>query len=206
MRALPTLLPLLLLLAPAAADTYTLVPDSCEVVALLKPAGIAARLAHEHVIHAQSLQGSFTLTDDPAGCAVAITVAATELEPDEGAMREKYGLEDDVSDDDRDEIRENMHGEDQLATEDFPEISFRSKSFTKTDEGWDITGTFTLRGVEKELTVSARIDAGSGALRCETSFTLLQSDFGYSPYSAMFGAIRNADEVEVRVKLFGLRE
>jgi hypothetical protein len=41
----------------------------------------------------------------------------------------------------------------------------------------------------------------SGALRARATVTFLQSSFGYRPYRALLGAIRNRDEVTLHVDL-----
>jgi polyisoprenoid-binding protein YceI len=64
-----------------------------------------------------------------------------------------------------------------------------------------VTGRLTLRGVTQEVTFPATVTLESGALRGRASLTFLQSSFGYRPYSALLGAIRNRDEVTLHVDL-----
>ncbi len=198
---------LLACLLPAAAEgtRYRLVSDSCEIVALLKPAGLGARFSHEHVIHATSVAGELRFDpNDLSDASVEVGIASSELTPDDPELRGKYGLDGELSEGDRETIAENLKGESQLDAGSFPEIRFSADTFEKGDDGWQITGEITIRGVAKSVEVPATIEVSDGILRGECSFSLTQSDFGFSPYSALLGAIKNADKVEVRVRLFAV--
>ena len=53
----------------------------------------------------------------------------------------------------------------------------------------------------KEVTFPATVVLEGGALRGRATVRLLQSSFGYRPYSALLGAIRNKDEISLDVDL-----
>lgn len=73
-----------------------------------------------------------------------------------------------------------------FAVTEFPAMTFKSKSFTKTGEGtYNVTGDFTLRGKTTEITVPVT-DTGRGKARngevagFETKFNIKRSDYGVS--------------------------
>lgn len=68
----------------------------------------------------------------------------------------------------------------------FPAMTFKSKSFSKTGEGtYNVVGDLTIRGKTKEITVPVT-DTGRGKARngevagFETKFNIKRSDFGVS--------------------------
>ena len=94
--------------------------------------------------------------------------------------------------------RQHMLGADWLDAAKFPEISFESKEFknVKTDgdtTAADLTGTFTLKGVSKELTVPVKLtymkdklaDRMPGQkgdlLVIRASFSIKRADFNINP-------------------------
>ena len=53
----------------------------------------------------------------------------------------------------------------------------------------------------REVSFPATVVLEAGTLRGQATLTFLQSSFGYQPYSALLGAIRNKDEVSLHVDL-----
>lgn len=89
----------------------------------------------------------------------------------------------------------------------FPVISFKSKSVSKTAEGYDVTGDLTLHGVTKPLQVkvvpvgSGKGPTGAAIAGIDASFTIKQSEFGMSK---MVGPI--GDDVWVNVSIEGTKK
>jgi hypothetical protein len=55
--------------------------------------------------------------------------------------------------------------------------------------------------VTREVSFPATVALEARVLRARATLRFLQSSFGYRPYSALFGAIRNKDEVSLDVDL-----
>jgi polyisoprenoid-binding protein YceI len=186
---------------PEPAGPVDLVLDRgrTSIYALVYKAGAAGAVAHDHVIHAPDFEGSGTF--DPASperSEIAIVVSVTGLLPDADAMRQKVGLPNTLSDGQREEILSHILSEYQLFAERYDTIKFTSTSMTGALPEVQVTGDFTLRGVTKRITVPMKITAqDDGGFRAKGSFRILQSDYGYKPYTALFGALRNRDEVDV---------
>jgi len=184
-------------LAAATTMVYTLDPARSELVVQLFKAGIGATFAHDHVVRASSFAGQ--IRTDPADLtttAITVEVQAAALQVDEPAVRQKYRLTTILSDRERQEIRTALAAKDQLDIAQYPSIRFQSTLVRPQAQGqYQVTGDLTIRGVTQSFTFPVQAELKDGLLHGWGSFSFKQSSFGYQPYSAPFGAIRNQVEV-----------
>ncbi|WP_042938202.1 YceI family protein [Rhodococcus sp. AW25M09] len=76
-----------------------------------------------------------------------------------------------------------------------PRVHFVSTDVTENERGFLITGELEIHGVTKQIAVEV---IGGGETQSLTSRTTVrQSDYGITPYSQMFGAMKVVDEVTV---------
>jgi polyisoprenoid-binding protein YceI len=189
----------------AGAAAATLRVDAARSVLLLRTyrAGPAGRLAHDHAVRAAELRG--TVEYDPAApdaASVVVEVPTAALRVDEPADRRRLGLEGDLSADQRADVERAMRAPDQLDVARHPAIRFESTAIRREAEGrYVVSGRMTIRGVTRELTFPARVTLDAGTLVARATVSFLQSSFGYRPYSAFLGAVRNRDEVTLHVDL-----
>ncbi len=101
-----------------------------------------------------------------------------------------------ASDSDKATIDQIVHKE-ILEVAKHPEITFASSKITKTDAGYTIDGTVTIKGKSKALVVAVKREGAK--LVGETSFD--QRDFDIKPYSAMLGTLRIQPHLKVRVEV-----
>ena len=115
-------------------------------------------------------------------------------------------------------MKQHMLGADWLDAEKNPSIVFKVKSLKdyKMAEGKasaSVVGTFTIKGVEKEITVPATVtllpgklaDRTAGKMKGDlavlrTNFTLKRSDFGINPKAP---EDKVSDEIEVSLSIAG---
>jgi YceI-like domain len=99
-----------------------------------------------------------------------------------------------LEDDDKANIEETIDSEVLLGME----IAFRSTAVDIAPDGntLNVQGQLTLVGVTHELGFDVAVGPG-GELTAKT--VVKQSDWGMKPYSALFGALKVADEVEIEV-------
>lgn len=187
----------------AGAATYNVRPQQSELVVRTFKGGIASALAHDHVARATRLSGTVEYDpQSPTTATVEVTVEAASVVVDEPALRQRHGLDKEVSDKSRAKIQQTMESPEQLDVERFSEIAFRSTRVTAgTDGGLEVTGDFTLHGVTRQVTVPVTVEIDGATLRAEGSFRFLQSDYGIEPFSGGLGTVRNQDEVELTVRL-----
>jgi len=150
--------------------------------------GAAAKAGHDLVIEVTSWSATLELADDPAQ-------SSLELDADAGSLkvREGTGGVMELGDDDRREIEQNIDDE---VLGRHP-VEFRSTALEGEGDRLRVRGDLTLaqrtNPVEFDLGLG-----GDGAI--SGSATLTQSDWGIKPYTALFGALKVADEVKVEVE------
>jgi len=149
--------------------------------------GAAAKAGHDLVIEVTSWSATLTVAEDSAQ-------SSLELEADAGSLkvREGTGGVMELGDDDRREIEQNIDDE---VLGRHP-IEFRSSSVDGAGEGLRVRGDLTFAKRTHPVEFDLRV-GGDGAIG--GSATLKQSDWGIKPYTALFGALKVADEVEVEV-------
>ena len=183
----------------ARAAEYLFRPQRSELVALVFKTGFASGFAHDHIVRATLFSGSIRGDPGhPAAAAVDVTVAAAALAADEPEMRKKHDLAAGLSDADRREIQSTMLGETQLHVAAYPDITFRSVAVELRGSGeLLVTGDFTLHGTTRRIRVSVRVQFSGDTVRATGAFDVNQSDFGITPVSLFFGAVRNQDRVRI---------
>ena len=166
--------------------------------------------AHDHVIRATDWEGSVLYnTDDLGQCALSFTVPVDDLIADESSMREYVGIEGTVSSSDRDTIKEHMLSSDQLNSDRYSEIEFNSTSCSSTSGGngqIEIAGSLTLRGETKSITATMDLNIQGGKLYLSGDLDISATQFGFEPYSAYAGAVRNMDEMVIGLDLVGIAQ
>lgn len=130
------------------------------------------------------------------------TVVADAAKPEASSVEFKIKA---TSVDTRNEKRDiHLRSDDFFGVEKFPEISFKSKSVKKTgSDTFDVTGTFTMHGVSKEVTLPVKFlgeMGGKGGF--ELSTTLNRKDYGINFNRALDqGGMMLGDDVKVSINL-----
>jgi polyisoprenoid-binding protein YceI len=193
------------LLGPGVAwsTTFRVDPGRTRLDVLLYREGVGSRLAHDHVVEATETTGHIEYdAARPEASSIVIEVRTASLRVDEPAARRRLGLEGELSASQRADVGKAMRAPDQLDVAQHPIIRFASTRVVPDGAGkLRVTGQLALRGVTREVSFSATVALAAGALQGRATLTFLQSSFGYRPYSALLGAIRNKDEVTLYVDL-----
>lgn len=176
----------------AIADgTYSLTPESGELLVKTGRSGMGRRAGHDLVIEVTRWQGEVTVdTSGPESSTVSV-----EADVDSLAVREGLGGLKPLTDNDRADIKNTLR--DILEGQSHPKIEFRSTSVAYSAESVTVQGELTIRGQSEPVTVSAEITDG----RVRGSATVTQTRWGIKPYSAFLGALKLADEVGVEFDL-----
>jgi polyisoprenoid-binding protein YceI len=194
-----------LLLDPGLASSATLRvdPERTRLAVRTFRDGVGSGLAHDHVVEATEVTGQVEYdAARPEASSIVVEARTATLRVDEPAARRRLGVEGDLSDGQRGDVAKAMRAPDQLDVARYPTIRFASTRVVPEADGrFRVTGQLTLRGVTREVSFPATVASDSGVLRGRATLTFLQSSFGYRPYSALFGAIRNKDEVTLHVDL-----
>jgi len=166
--------------------TYELGPDAGRLLLKTSRSGLGRRAGHDLTIEATRWSGTATVGADAASSSVEVTVEVDGLEVREGA-----GGVLPLSDSDRTEIRKNLRKV--LQSDRHPAIAFEAGGASGTPEEFTVEGELTIAGRAQSLTLRGGEQDG----RITGGATVRQSRWGIKPYSAFFGALKLADDVEI---------
>jgi polyisoprenoid-binding protein YceI len=166
--------------------THRLGPENATLSVHTKRAGAAAKAGHDLRIQVTAWGATLVLGDEPAATRIELTADAGSLRVQEGTGGIQALGEDDVA-----SIHKTIDDEVLMRRQ----ISFRSTSAAAS--GGDrirSEGELTLAGRTEPIGFELAI-ADDGAV--SATAVVKQSAWGMKPYSALFGALKVADEVEV---------
>jgi polyisoprenoid-binding protein YceI len=167
------------------AGTYRLGPDNATLAVRTKRSGAAAKAGHDLVIHVTGWDATLVVADDPAGTSIELTADATSLRVQEGT-----GGMQALGDDDKTSIHQTIDDE-ILRRQD---ITFRSTGVEADGDMLRARGDLTIVGNTQP--VEFDLVSGDGG-EVSGSAVVTQTAFGMKPYSALFGALKVKDEVQV---------
>ncbi|MBW2734073.1 MAG: YceI family protein [Deltaproteobacteria bacterium] len=175
--------------------------QSSFVVRLFK-AGLAARLAHDHVIRAKQPRGTIEISGSLTSARIQIEVDARTLEVDPPELRRRYKLTSRIDHDDRKKITHNLHAKDQLWSARHKTIRFVSTAISALGgDRYKVMGRLTLRGITRAMNLSVQATLKGDELRAKGTLRFLQSNFGYKPYRAALGLVKVKDGVDLDLYL-----
>jgi polyisoprenoid-binding protein YceI len=169
------------------AGTYTFGPENGALWVLTTRTGAAAAAGHDLLILVTAWQATLEIGEDPARTSVVFDADATSLR-----VRDGIGGMQPLGDDDKANIQETIDDEilKQMA------IEFRSTAVQSTADGSRIgvQGELTLVGQSRPIAFDLTV-GDDGKLSGST--VVKQTNWGITPYSTLFGALKVGDEVKV---------
>ena len=174
------------------------------VMVFKDPEALGAKLSHDHVVRARSFDGEIRWDPkDPSACQVSFKVPVKDLDPDPIALRKRVGLTRMLSRDTRDQVKAHLLGKDQLWAEKHPFITFSATRCTPKGEKTLVEGQFSLRGQTRSVStlMKIRLTKEGKQLNASGSLALKHSWFGFEPYSALGGTLRNKDDLRVVIAI-----
>jgi len=165
--------------------SYRLGPDNATLAVRTERAGAAAKAGHDLVIHVTAWEALLEVEDDPGGTSMQLTADAESLRVIEGTGGMQALGDDDVA-----SIHQTID-EEVLGRQ---EIRFRSTAVEADGDMLRARGDLTLAGNTQPIEFDLR-SAEGGAVSATAVVT--QTAFGMKPYSALFGALKVRDEVQV---------
>jgi polyisoprenoid-binding protein YceI len=167
--------------------THHLGPETATLSVHTKRGGAAAKAGHDLTIHVTSWEATLVTAEDPANASIELTADPTSLR-----VREGTGGMQELGPDDLASIRQTIDDEVLMRRP----IEFRSTRARRASDGAGIRaeGDLTLAGRTEPIAFDLAIgDDGS----LSATAIVKQSDWGMTPYSALFGALKVKDAVEV---------
>ena len=187
------------------ATTYTLssTASTLYVQVFKDPDTVGAGISHDHVVVAKGWSGTVTWhPTDASQCQIDIRVPVSKLVVDAPSMRTAVGYDGELSESQRRTVKKNMLASDQLNVSMFPDITFSSTTCDATTGEVTITGVLAIRGQRKTISARLQVSLDQG-FSAAGSFTARHTDFGFDPYTAMMGALKNRNQMRFSVTLNG---
>lgn len=187
-----------------SAAVYAVDPSASQVRIFVYRAGAAARLGHNHVLSAPRFEGYVAMPGEQAGDAgFELRVPLAELVVDDPGLRRETGgnFSGERTADDIAGTRRNMLGDRGLQADRFPVMRLRSAA---VEGDWPMLIAQTeiqLHGVTRIQPVALHVEHSATQLVAEGGFTLRQSDFGVTPFSALGGLMKVQDTIAVQFRL-----
>jgi polyisoprenoid-binding protein YceI len=167
-------------LGAGPATEYRIDPHDSAVSIYVYNEGPLARFGHDHVLTTSSLSGSVSVRSSMQQVDLELSFPVTQLTADDPGVRRKM-----------------LRGE-VLDAQDYPTISLQSVSSSGPLQSPLITVRLTIRGVSRDTPVPAAVQFEQSSLVASGEFDILQSDFGITPFSIAFGALRVDDRLHVK--------
>ena len=169
------------------AGTHRLGPENGTLSVRTSRTGAVAKAGHDLLIHVTAWEATVEVGDDGAPTSIVLDADPTSLQVREGTGGMKA-----LGDDDKEGIAQTIHDEILKGRA----VQFRSTSVKPaTDGGVRVEGELTLAGATRPVGFDVAIDGG----RISGGVVVKQSDWGIKPYSALFGALKVADEIELEI-------
>lgn len=172
------------------AGSHRLGPDNATLAVRTKRAGAAAKAGHDLLLHVTDWEATIAAGEDRADTTIELRADAASLRVIEGTG----GIQE-LTDEDIAGIHQTIDDE-VLRRE---RIEFRSTRVRAAGDGdrLAVEGELTIVGRSNPVAFELEV-ADGGELRATAVIT--QTEWGMKPYSALFGALKVHDEVEVAVE------
>ncbi len=190
--------------ASTTAVRYELIEEPGALYVLTKPASLLGFLAHRHVVEARGFDGHVLYDSiSPQECTIEVNVPVAGLIVDRSELRKQLELKKEISDKNRAKADKHMRAEKQLNGSKHSHIRFRATGCVPQEPAGKflVKGSLQIRGYSHTLQVPVLVRFLDGALEIESDFIEVHESFGFKPYSAFGGMIKNASELQFRVRL-----
>lgn len=173
--------------ATVKSGTHDIGPDSGTLQVKTYRAGMGSKLGHDLVIEVTSWKATVEVPDGEGQLAVELSADPASLEVREGSGGAKA-----LSDKDRKDIRKNI--DDRVLKS--QAITFRSTGASFRGDAGHVSANGELGMGGKTSPISFEVEVGSDG-QVKGTVPLTQSEWGIKPFSAMMGALKVKDDVEV---------
>lgn len=159
-------------------------------------------LGHEHAVEGRLREGEVRLGATKAAGRIVFDMATFVADTD-GARR-YIGLPGSTDANTQRQVNANMLGRDVLDVRRFPTAEFVVQSAKPVSEKsrrglpqYQLDGEFTLHGVTQPIRILADLEEKDGWQHLRGGFSILQTQYGITPFSKAFGAIGVADQLTI---------
>jgi polyisoprenoid-binding protein YceI len=169
--------------------TYELGPQNAQLIVETRRSGAAAVAGHDLKLEVTAWNGTLELGENSAESSVTLHADGSSLRVLEGTGGMKS-----LDDDDKRNIEQTIDAEVLRSTA----IEYRSSAVERDSEDrLRVTGELGLAGRTNSIEFVLNLTPDG---HLTGTATVRQSDWGIKPYSALFGALKVADEVTVTIQ------
>jgi hypothetical protein len=187
--------------APTAAGIrYRVDSDASWLRVRVYKTGPLARFGHDHVIASSALSGSVVLADPFADSAFVLELPLADLVVDDPAARRAEGelFAKDIPDKDRAGTRRNMLGEKLLNAQIYPNLTLTSIAIDGAMTEATAQVRVSIAGEQHRVEFPFTVRVDDDRLHAEGSATLTHAQLGLEPFSALGGALRVREDIDLR--------
>lgn len=182
---------------------YRLDPARSRALVRVYRAGPLARFGHDHLVASRDVHGYVHLASGGSRTDLYLPLATLEVDPPD--LRAEAGLDGGLSARDARATRANMLRY-VLDAGRFPYLLLHAQPIAREAHRALLAADITLHGQTRRLRLEVGLERpDAGSLEVVGEFALVQSDFGIAPFSALGGALRVADRVDVSFRLYATR-
>jgi polyisoprenoid-binding protein YceI len=168
--------------------TYQLGPADGTLRVKTGRQGMASKVGHDLMLEASNWRATVIVDADAGRSEVQATIEPRSLE-----VIAATGGAKPVSDKDKRDIMKNIAG--LLGN---GSITFQSTQvMVRNDTTVALAGNLSIAGQSRQVTLDLQLQPDGGAARLQGRVPIIQSSFGVKPFTAMMGALKVKDEVEV---------
>ena len=99
----------------------------------------------------------------------------------------------------KDGIDKNMYKA--LKADEYADIRFRLHGIEAAGDGYRATGSLTIAGVERDVTLTLQVQHKENTLAVTGNTDLLMTDYGITPPKMMMGLLKTHPKVQIRIEL-----
>jgi polyisoprenoid-binding protein YceI len=170
--------------------TYQLGPADGTLRVKTGRQGMASKVGHDLTLEASNWKATVTIDAEAGQSEVQATIEPRSLE-----VISATGGAKPVSEKDKKDIVKNIAG--LLGNS---SITFQSTSVqVRTDTAVAVTGNLSIAGQSRQMILDLTIHPDGGGAHVNGRVPIVQSNFGVKPFTAMMGALKVKDEVEVEI-------
>ncbi len=187
-----------------ALEVYRVDAESSDIRLLIYSTGPLARFGHNHVISVAHLEGTVRLHPNPEQSSMEVEIPVDQLIVDDPVLRSEEGDEfsSELSETDIDRTRANMLGPRLLNAEQYPTITIRVRGLAVEEhDATTLNLSVELVGQVIERLVPVVLQLQGDELKVSGTLSLSHEELGLTPFSAMPGALRVADEMDSKFRV-----
>ena len=191
--------------AGGSAVDYRISAADTRIVILVYRAGVLARLGHNHVISTTEVEGAVHFDGAQGSGRFVLEVPVETLEVDNPQLRE---LQDETFDTEPSAAniagtRDNMLGPQLLESAAYPTVTVRgaAEDLTRAAVTFQVKEHST-----EEIVVPLEVTVTEPSIRITGTMELTHQELGLTPFSALGGALRVAEVMDVHFDIRAVRE